>query len=159
MGFMFSVFSQIFPFLFFHSCPSRNLVSLAGGSLEYLGVLEYLLHFLADALSYFPKSFVPLIVIIEASLVLHSTCTIIHIDGFMLATRFHCALAIGIVAMREYMLLSSTVSGWFLHWQMYITFLRNPKKSKLFLRFLFYRTSCIPWLFEKASFLLIATLH
>ena len=111
MGFMFSVFSQIFPFLFFHSCPSRNLVSLAGGSLEYLGVLEYLLHFLADALSYFPKSFVPLIVIIEASLVLHSTCTIIHIDGFMLATRFHRALAIGIVAMREYMLLSSTVSG------------------------------------------------
>ena len=45
-------------------------------------------HFLADALSYFPKSFVPLIVITGASLLLHSICTIIHIDGFMLATRF-----------------------------------------------------------------------
>ena len=45
MVFMFSVFSQIFPFLFFYSCPSRNLVSLAGVSLKYLGVLEYLLPF------------------------------------------------------------------------------------------------------------------
>lgn len=58
-------------------------------------------YFLADALSYFPKSFAPLIAIIEASLVLHSTCMIIHIDGFMLATRSHRALAIGIVPIRE----------------------------------------------------------
>ena len=45
MVFMFSVFSQIFPYLSFHSCPPRNLVSLPGGPLEYLGVLEYLLPF------------------------------------------------------------------------------------------------------------------
>ena len=84
--------------------------------------------FLADTLFYFPRFFAPLTAIIEVSLALHSTCTIIHMDGFVLATRFHRALAFGILPMQESMQLSCTVSGWFPHWQMYITFLRNPKK-------------------------------
>ena len=34
----------------------------------------------------------------QANLALHSTCAIIHIDGFILATRLHSALAIGIIS-------------------------------------------------------------